>query len=726
MAAYKGVVATADYTFDKTAKTITFSANYTGIALSDIMYITNVKSATATVIYDPSNAALGGSLSGLVLTLAYDTSAMLSADPLQIIIAMGTLAAKVDASGVTLTVGSHAVTNAGTFAVQATPVTQADTFMLGGVNIKEINAVAPLMGSGVMGTGSLRVTIASDNDPIIAKQATAANLNATVVGTGTFVVQATLAAETTKIIGTVNIAASQAIIASNAGTFAVQESGGALTSLQLIDDTVYGDDATRSKSLLIGAVLDDASTVAITENNAGYLRMSSRRALLVEGVASGTALNASLAAETTKVIGTINLSAAQTLATLTSITNVVHVDDNSGTLTVDAPVGTPLFARLSDGAAALIGQKAMTASLPVVLASDQASIPVAATLTAETTKVIGVVRNADGAGNLFTSNSTTYTAKFAQDANLLGTLGTAFTTAGKVDVKAADGDIFVRQATASNLNMTEASAANILTKLTAGAASMVKLEDVAAADADAGVPAMAVRKATPANTSNADGDYEMLQMSSGRLWVDPSGVTLTVGSHAVTNAGTFAVQATLASETTKVIGTINISASQSVFAVGDIANAASDSGNPVKIGFVAKTANPTAVTDGQRVNAIADKLGKQVTIHALRELVVDGNVTLSASVVETTLISAGAAGVFHDLCYVTIANTSATDARIDFRDATAGTVRFSILAKAGQTTGFARPRSDGVKQTTAANNWTVQSSASVTDIRIFAEVVKNL
>lgn len=56
-----------------------------------------------------------------------------------------------------------AVTNAGTFAVQATPVTQADTFMLGGINLKEINAVTPLMGNGITGTGSLRVTIASDN-----------------------------------------------------------------------------------------------------------------------------------------------------------------------------------------------------------------------------------------------------------------------------------------------------------------------------------------------------------------------------------------------------------------------------------------------------------------------------------------------------------------------------------------------------------------------------------
>lgn len=57
------------------------------------------------------------------------------------------------------------------------------------------------------------------------------------------------------------------------------------------------------------------------------------------------------------------------------------------------------------------------------------------------------------------------------------------------------------------------------TRLTAGATAIAKAEDVASADADVGVPAMAVRKATPANTSGTDGDYEMLQMSAGRLWV---------------------------------------------------------------------------------------------------------------------------------------------------------------------------------------------------------------
>ncbi|KKL06545.1 hypothetical protein LCGC14_2594960, partial [marine sediment metagenome] len=59
----------------------------------------------------------------------------------------------------------------------------------------------------------------------------------------------------------------------------------------------------------------------------------------------------------------------------------------------------------------------------------------------------------------------------------------------------------------------------LLAKLTAAAASFVKLEDVASANADAGVPAMARRTASPADTSGANLDYEMLQMDNGRLWV---------------------------------------------------------------------------------------------------------------------------------------------------------------------------------------------------------------
>jgi hypothetical protein len=86
-------------------------------------------------------------------------------------------------------------------------------------------------------------------------------------------------------------------------------------------------------------------------------------------------------------------------------------------------------------------------------------------------------------------------------------------------------------------------------------------------------------------------------------------------SHAVTNAGTFAVQATLAAETTKVIGTVNVAASQSIQAIGDIAHDAGDSGNPVKTGAKAHTALPTAVANNDRTNNVSDVWGRLLTSH---------------------------------------------------------------------------------------------------------------
>ena len=53
-----------------------------------------------------------------------------------------------------------------------------------------------------------------------------------------------------------------------------------------------------------------------------------------------------------------------------------------------------------------------------------------------------------------TTNSTTTSSKYGMDTNILSILGTAPTTAGFIDVKGADGNVFVRQATASNLNAT--------------------------------------------------------------------------------------------------------------------------------------------------------------------------------------------------------------------------------------------------------------------------------
>lgn len=158
---------------------------------------------------------------------------------------------------------------------------------------------------------------------------------------------------------------------------------------------------------------------------------------------------------------------------------------------------------------------------------------------------------------------------------------------------------------------------------------------------------------------------------------------------------------------------------------GSVANAVADAGNPVGIGAQARTTNPTAVTDGQRVTLKADKLGRLVVVPGqVRDLVVQNSITLTTTT-ETTLIAAGAAGVFHDLTAIIVSNTSGTAVRVDFRDTTGGTVRFSLMVAANGGGGIAIPNTP-LTQTTAALNWTAQLSAAVTDVRIFAQAIKNL
>jgi hypothetical protein len=141
---------------------------------------------------------------------------------------------------------------------------------------------------------------------------------------------------------------------------------------------------------------------------------------------------------------------------------------------------------------------------------------------------------------------------------------------------------------------------------------------------------------------------------------------------------------------------------------------------------IAKTALPTAATDGNLTGAMVDKFGRQVCLlGSIRDLTGTQTTTISASTVETTIVSAGAAGVFNDLVMLIVSNTSAsTNTRIDFRDATAGTILFSLFSVGGAApVGFALPIP--IPQTTAANNWTAQCATSTTDVRVYAVFVKN-
>lgn len=165
----------------------------------------------------------------------------------------------VDGSGVTQPVSAASLplpTGAATAAKQPALGT-AGTASADVITVQGIASMTALIvnGSGVTQPVSGTVTAA---------QATAANLNATVVGTGTFAVQAAC---------------------TNAGTFAVQVDGAALTALQLIDNTIVVDDAAFTPATtsvnMAGFEADETATDSVDEGDAGAARMTLDRKQIV-------------------------------------------------------------------------------------------------------------------------------------------------------------------------------------------------------------------------------------------------------------------------------------------------------------------------------------------------------------------------------------------------------------------------------------------------------------
>jgi hypothetical protein len=140
--------------------------------------------------------------------------------------------------------------------------------------------------------------------------------------------------------------------------------------------------------------------------------------------------------------------------------------------------------------------------------------------------------------------------------------------------------------------------------------------------------------------------------------------TLTVASHAVTNAGTFAVQAASA---------------------GDVAHDGVDSGNPVKVGGKAVSSEPSAVSAADRTNFITDLVGKQITLpYANPENFVSGAITSAMTgTTSTSLIAAPASGLRNYITTIVVSNAHATvGTDIVIQDGSGGTTLMTIPAAA--------------------------------------------
>jgi len=165
--------------------------------------------------------------------------------------------------------------------------------------------------------------------------------------------------------------------------------------------------------------------------------------------------------------------------------------------------------------------------------------------------------------------------------------------------------------------------------------------------------------------------------------------------------------------TTMVVGNVN-------------SDAADDETPPIKIGGIARTANPTAVAAGDRVSATFDDVGRQVVgLYQVRDLTTTAYATLNTNT-ETNLL-AGAASTFHDLVYIMGANTSSGAVSFDVRDATGGGVIATINCAAEATAGMAPIVP--IPQNVVADTWTVDfndTDISNTTVYVSALFIKNV
>lgn len=261
------------------------------------------------------------------------------------------------------------------------------------------------------------------------------------------------------------------------------------------------------------STLTPLSTVAVT----GPLTDVQLRATAVPVSLSSTTITGSVAvtgpltdtqlrATPVPVSGTVStggLTDTQLRATAVPVSGTVTANAGTNLNTSALNLETTQTA-MSAKLPATIGQKAMAASLAVVLASDQSSVPVAATLTAETTKVIGTVNIS--AGQTVTA---TFAAKTVSTAPVYTDYtSTSVTTAAYTQLVAST------SAAITHLSIFDSSGQAMILATGAAASEVIKLYiPPGGGEFDLAIP-ISTRISIKALTATASSGYNLLNMLS--------------------------------------------------------------------------------------------------------------------------------------------------------------------------------------------------------------------
>lgn len=342
------------------------------------------------------------------------------------------------------------------------------------------------------------------------------------------------------------------------------------------------------------------------------------------------------------------------------------------------------------------------------------------------------VRNDNGGATTLTDTNGDYSPIAVDTKGRLLTNSSKVEDNGHVNGEAGDFILGVRNDAQTVQTSTDGDYSPISTD---GAGNVMDVGNVASGATDSGNPIKVGGKynsTKPTFTDGQRGDGQLTSRGSliTTLFVNDSNNQIAVAANNADGTATSSVASRLEtiSRNTLFNGTTwdrQPGDTTGAFTVGNVASGVADAGNPVKIGGLAKTAEPTSVSDGQRVNALFGKGGKLIVRHALRESIGNQQTTITSSTSETTIVTADATYLL-DLYGLVITNTSATYTKVTIKDSTTGTTRFVFSVPAQETRGFMLPSDAGHKQATANNNWTATCGTSVASIEITAMYAKNL
>lgn len=175
-------------------------------------------------------------------------------------------------------------------------------------------------------------------------------------------------------------------------------------------------------------------------------------------------------------------------------------------------------------------------------------------------------------------------------------------------------------------------------------------------------------------------------------------------------------------------GGVRVALQGNAGAAVDGAIAAAPPANALQIAPKAASANPTNATAGNAVALMADLAGRLIVTPYNARTLIKHQATAVAVTTETTIITAGGAGVFNDLLCLIVTTAVATAGTLTIRDVTAGGTPWIVnYPNAALAPGapLVIPFPTPLQQGTANSAWTITNSQAAA-INVTAQYVQRL